>query len=235
MRGFVTYAGRIVASTVLLCTAILLQAQTQGLEYRYEAGVMVGGSCYYGDANYNSFMKGMNMVGGLMGRYNINPRMALKADLAIARITGSTNGNENRFPGGETDFSRMLYELGVQYEYNFWAYGEGGGYKSYKRIVPYIFAGVGCTFAPKPANHVFTANIPLGVGVKYKVIPRLNIGCELSYRFSFSDRLDLGSTQPQLNDPYGIESGFLKNNDSYSFISLFVTYDLSPKYRKCNN
>lgn len=196
---------------------------------------MVGGSCYYGDANYNSFMKGMNMMGGLMGRYNINPRMALKADLAIARITGSTNGNENRFPGGETDFSRMLYELGVQYEYNFWAYGEGGGYKSYKRIVPYIFAGVGCTFAPKPANHVFTANIPLGVGVKYKVIPRLNIGCELSYRFSFSDRLDLGSTQPQLNDPYGIESGFLKNNDSYSFISLFVTYDLSPKYRKCNN
>ena len=27
------------------------------------------------------------------------------------------------------EFGRTLYELGAQYEYNFWAYGEGGGYK----------------------------------------------------------------------------------------------------------
>ena len=221
---------KIAAGMALLCIATFADAQVQALEYRYEAGVMAGGSCYYGDANYSSFMKNINVMGGLIGRYNINPRMAVKADIAIARITGSTAGIENKFPGENADFARTLYEFGVQYEYNFWAYGEGGGYKSYKRVVPYIFAGAGCTFAPKPANHVFTANIPLGLGVKCKVIPRLNVGCELSYRFSFSDRLDT-----VLDDPYGVESGLLKNNDSYSFISLFVTYDLSPKYRKCNN
>lgn len=219
---------------IILCISSAVQAQ--GLEYRFEAGGMVGASCYYGDANYSSFMKNINVIGGLIGRYNINARMAVKADLLVARITGSTEGLENKFPGEAVEFDRTLYELGAQYEYNFWAYGEDGGYKGYKRVVPYVFVGLGCTFAPKPANHVFTANIPLGIGVKCKVIPRLNVGCELSYRFSFSDRLDVtDKTALQLNDPYGIKSGFLKNKDGYSFISLFVTYDLSPKYRKCNN
>ncbi len=234
MIKVVTSVRKILVGIVLLCAAGLLQAQ--GLEYRFEAGGMIGVSCYYGDANYSSFMKNINVMGGLIGRYNINPRMAVKADIVVARIKGSTEGVENKYPGDVVEFGRTLYELGAQYEYNFWAYGEGGGYKGYKRVVPYIFAGLGCTFAPKPADYVFTANIPLGVGVKYKVIPRLNIGCELSYRFSFSDRLDVtDKTVLQLNDPYGIKSGFLKNKDSYSFISLFVTYDLSPKYRKCNN
>ena len=79
-------------------------------------------------------------------------------------------------------------------------------------------------------------NIPVGIGLKWKVMPRLNVGCELSYRFTFSDNLDVthkgGAT---LDDPYGIDSGLMKNKDGYSFLSLFVTYDLSPKYRKCNN
>ena len=234
MMSVVASVRKLLVVAVLFCIAGT--AFSQGLEYRFEAGGMVGGSCYYGDANYGSFMKNINVMGGIIGRYNINPRMAVKADIAVVRITGSTDGIENKYPGDAVAFARTLCELGAQYEYNFWAYGEGGGYKGYKRVVPYILAGLGCTYAPKPAEHVITANIPLGIGVKCKVIPRLNVGCEFSYRFTFSDRLDVVDKEAlQLNDPYGIKSGFLKNKDSYSFISLFVTYDLSPKYRKCNN
>ena len=92
------------------------------------------------------------------------------------------------------------------------------------------------TFAPKPANNVFTLNLPVGLGVKYKIAPRLNLGCELSFRFSLSDDLDVTrETAPVLNDPYGIKSGGLKNKDSYSFLCFFLTYDIMPKYRKCNN
>ena len=94
----------------------------------------------------------------------------------------------------------------------------------------------GVTYAPKPAQHVVAANIPLGLGLKYKVVSRLNVGCELSFRFTTTDKLDVTDrTAPVLDDPYGIKSGALKNKDSYSFLSIFVTYDLSPKYRKCNN
>lgn len=220
--------------TMMLC--LVGGVRAQGLEYRYELGAMLGMSSYYGDANYHIPFKNINLMGGLLWRYNINPRMAVKADFAVAGISGNTADSENRFPGGDVEFSRTLYELGAQFEYNFLAYGDGVGYKNTHRVVPYIFAGLGLTYAPKPAKHVFSANLPVGLGVKYKVIPRLNIGCELSFRFTHSDKLDVTDrTAPMLDDPYGIKSGWLKNKDSYSFLSIFVTYDLSPKYRKCNN
>lgn len=218
----------------LLCPVTSLRAEE--LEYRYELGGMVGGSFYLGDANYSTLFKNMNIMGGALWRYNLNPRMAVKTNLAVARIEGSTADAGNRFPGGDTDFSRTLYDLGAQFEYNFFAYGEGTGYKRTHRLSPYIFAGLGFTFAPEPAENVFTANIPMGIGVKYKLAPRLNVGCELSFRFTLSDKLDVTKeTPPVLDDPYGIVSDGMKNKDSYAFLGIFLTYDLSPKYRKCNN
>ena len=225
---------RVVLGTMLLCFAAVVRAD--GLEYRYEVGAMVGGSTYYGDANYSSPFNNFNVMGGALFRYNINPRMAVKANMAVARISGKTADGDNTFPGGDVAFGHMLYELGAQYECHFFAYGDGAGYKRSRRLAPYILAGVGLTYAPTRAKHVFTPNIPLGIGLKWKVIPRLNMGCELSYRFTFSDNLDVADRAGgALNDPYGIESGFMKNKDGYSFLSIFVTYDLSPKYRKCNN
>lgn len=218
----------------LLSPTMLLHAEE--LEYRYEIGAMTGGSFYLGDANYIGMFKNMNFMGGALWRYNLNPRMAVKTNLAVARISGDTAGGENKFPGGDTHFSRTLYDLGAQFEYNFFAYGEGTGYKRTHRLTPYIFGGLGFTFAPEPKDNVFTANIPLGIGVKYKFAPRFNVGCELSYRFSLSDKLDVTEKNlPQLDDPYGIKSDGLKNKDSYAFLAIFLTYDLSPKYRRCNN
>ena len=220
--------------TILLCPVGGMRADN--LEYRYEVGAMVGGSSYYGDANYHSLMKNLNVMGGIVGRYNINPRMAVKGNLAVARISGNTAGFDNSFPGGDVEFSRTLFDLGAQFECHFFAYGDGSGYKSTHRLSPYVFAGAGMTFAPKPADNVFTLNMPVGVGVKYKIAPRLNLGCELSFRFTLSDDLDVTrETAPILNDPYGIKSGGLKNKDSYSLMFAYISYDLFPKYRKCNN
>jgi hypothetical protein len=175
-------------------------------------------------------------MGGILWRYNINPRMAVKADVAVARISGTTEGKENTFPGGNVKFGRMLYELGAQYECHFLAYGDGTGYKQSRRVAPYFLVGLGLTYAPAPAKHLFTPNVPVGIGLKWKVAPRLNFGCELSYRFTFSDNLDVVHREGAvLDDPYGINSGLMKNKDGYSFLSVFLTYDLSPKYRKCNN
>lgn len=71
-------------------------------------------------------------------------------------------------------------------------------------------------------------NIPVGAGIKYKVKPRWNVGIDWTMRFSMSDKLD------GIEDPYRIKSGFLKNKDSYSMTMFYISYDLCPKYRKCN-
>lgn len=219
---------------IMLCLTTPLRAEE--LEYKMEIGGMVGGSYYLGDANFSKLFKETNIMGGVIARYNFNPRMAIKGNLSVAGISGTTAGSEYKIPGDNIEFSRTLYDLGAQFEYNFFAYGTGGGYKRTYKLVPYIFGGLGLTFAPEPAEHVFTGNVPIGLGVKYKFAPRFNLGCELSFRFSFSDELDVdkkaGTT---LNDPLGIKSSGLKNKDSYSFLTIFLTYDMFPKYRKCNN
>ena len=220
--------------TMMLCLAAV--ARADGLEYRYEVGAMLGGCTYYGDANYWSPVDNFNVMGGALFRYNINPRMAVKANAAVARISGKTTGGDNAFPGGDVEFGRMLYELGAQYECHFFGYGTGVGYKGSHRVVPYLSGGVGLTYAPKPANHVFALNIPLGIGVKYKFAERINTGVEWTMHFTTSDRLDVTSTEGLvLDDPLGIDSKGLKNKDCYSLLMLYVSYDLFPKYRKCNN
>ena len=223
--------------TVILSLLSVCAVSAQELEYNMELGGMMGGCFYMGDANYTTPFKDVAMVGGVLARYNINPRMAVKGDLAVGRIKGSTKGMENKFPNGEhSTFSRNVYELGAQFECNLFAYGTGAGYKDSRRLAPYMLAGIGMTYAPKPASHVVAMNIPLGLGVKYKLAERLNVGAEWSMRFTTSDKLDVTSKDGLLlNDPYGIKGKGLKNKDSYSWLMLYISYDMFPKYRKCNN
>ena len=209
----------------------------QDLEYKMELGGMLGGSFYMGDANYTTPFKNLGFAGGVVARYIFNPRMVVKADLMVGKISGNTEDFKNVYPGRlQTSFKRNVFDLGAQFEYNFWGYGTGEGYKGNRRFTPYILAGMGITFAPAPAKNVLTINFPLGVGVKYKIAKRLNLGCEFTMRFSLSDQLDVTNKEGlQLKDPYGIKGKGFKNKDSYSFTTVFITYDLFPKYRKCNN
>ena len=221
-----TICKRLSAFVVAMLLAAGLHAQE--LEYAMELGAMAGPSFYMGDANLNGFYKNVTVAGGLMGRYNINPRMSLKFDLAYGSVKGDATMGANKFPEmdeREWKFNNPLVDLGCQYEISFWGFGTGGGYKGHKRLTPYIQLGLGFTYC----NDAFTMNIPVGFGVKYKVKPRWNVGIDWTMRFSMSDKFD------GIEDPYHIKSGFLKNKDSYSWTMIYVSYDLCPKYRKCNN
>ena len=226
---------RLAAVFLLLSSVRVTTAQE--LEYNLELGGMAGGCFYMGDANNTALFGSGALAGGVLARYNINPRMAVKGNLAVGRIKGTTVGKDNRFPnGGDVTFGRNVFELGAQYECHFFAYGTGVGYKDSRRIAPYLLGGLGLTYAPKPANHVVALSIPVGGGVKYKLAERINVGAEWTIRFTTSDRLDVVNVSGlMLDDPYGIESKGLKNKDSYSWLMLYVSYDMFPKYRKCNN
>ncbi len=197
------------------------------MEYALEIGGMLGTSTYLGDAGNTGLFKNINMGGGAIARYNINPRMALKFNLGYGGISGNASGDA--FPP-EVDrsnlkFNKSVFDFGGQYEIHFWAYGTGNSYKNTHRLVPYLQIGIGATVASK----TFSLNIPVGFGIKYKVAPRLNIGLDWTVRMSMTDKID------GIEDPYRIQSGFLKNKDTYCWTMLYVSYDFLPKLRKCNN
>lgn len=237
-----------------LCPAMILllmlcgqtvRAQQEDVEYKMEVGGGAGATFYLGDANSTPYAH-MGVMGGAVVRRIFNPRMCVKGNLAMGHISGTSEGRYipqdplSQTPEGGVPttvaFSRNLIDVGAQFEMNFWGYGRDGGYKENSPITPYALAGMGLTLAMGGAGTVGALNLPLGVGVKYKIRPRWNVGLEWTMRFTTSDELDVSRAQQrQLFQPYGIKSVGLKNKDCYSFTMLYVTYDICPKYRKCNN
>ena len=218
---------------------ILMAGSFTGLhaqEYKYELGGMVGDAFYMGDANKNAFFKGMNPAVGAVFRYNANFRWAFKGNLMWGQVSGSTEGLENVFPdNAQASFNRSLVELGGQMEFNFFPYSDKFAYAGAKRFTPYVFLGLGITYGT--GNEAFFGpNIPLGVGVKYKIKNRINLGCEFSFRKLFGDKFDVtNGDNAILDNPYQISGSFLKNKDWYSFLLLSVTWDFGPRNRPCNS
>ena len=223
---------------LLFCFAAKAEEE---VEYKMDMGAALGGGCYFGDAKGG----GLNMMGAVTARRILNARMAVKANIAFGHLHGKTDGfiptdaySETPEGGLPTTvkFSRNVLDLGAQFELNFWGFGTGLGYKGNSRITPYILAGAGITIGMGGgAGACGGLNIPVGLGVKYKLKPRVNVGFEWTMRFSSTDKLDATPTGTQLKDPYGVKSGMFKNKDCYSFAMFFITYDMFPKYRKCNN
>lgn len=222
----------IVLTALLLSIAsVPANAQTD-YEYRMEIGGGVGLMAYEGDFN-GSILHNMQPSASLMLRRVINPYMDLRLAASYGKLKGSSKDVKTYLPqyqDTQYDFSTTLVDVSATYEYNFWPYGTGNDYRGAQRLTPFIFAGIGTTYASTPTGNVFTANLPLGLGIKYKVAPRLNLGIEWAMHFSLNDKLD------GIADPYGIQStGMFKNTDCFSALQLTLTYSFMPKCRTCHN
>lgn len=218
----------------LLLIGIMLRIVSGAVaqDFKYEIGGALGVGFYMGDANQYVPFHNTKVAYGLVFRHNMNYRWAVKANLSSMRIGGDTQNFANVFPEGkQVRFSRQLFDMGAQMEFNFFNYGMGYSYLGTSRIAPYLLAGFGFTFSPSKGDHSFNVNIPLGIGVKYKLAPRWNIGLEFTMRKTFGDKLD----GKGLDDPYKIESSSFKNTDWYSFTMFSVTYDFGYRKKICNN
>ena len=235
--------------SILIATLVAVATSAQDgelLVYQQEIGGGVGISNYLGDAS-GGFMAHPGLMGTLLWRRNLNERMVVKANAAIGHISGNTEGlfvpvdPLSRTPEGGNaaatiHFGRNVVDLGAQFEFNFLAYGMGAAYRRLSRWTPYIMAGAGVTIGFGGGTSATAGlNIPLGLGFRYKLRPRLNLGLEWGVRFTTTDRMDDTPELTKLNDPLGIESGMFKNKDCYQLLFVSLTYDISPKYRKCNN
>jgi hypothetical protein len=220
----------------LLLLLLPLVTPAQELEYKMEAGGYVGLCSYLGDANGKLFKDNGALVGAML-RFNLNPRMSIKTNLQVGHISGNsgdlylpidaTQGGATNAESQQVDFSNSLIDLGAQYEYSFFGYGLGNSYKGYKRLTPYIAGGLGIVVGTSySAAGIYGT---LGMGVRYKMKPRWNIGAEWNVRFTTTDKID------NINKPYGITGGMFKNKDGYTNTFVYISYDMFPKYRKCNN
>ncbi len=211
-------------------TTTLLSAQTEP-EYCMEIGIGGGMINYEGDFN-GSIVGCAQPSAAILYRYLFNPHSALRFSLDYGQLKGKAEDNKTVYVEDYQgySFNSTLVDLNVLYEYNFWPYGTGKDYRGAKRITPYVLAGIGMSFAHNAVCNAFTANVPIGIGVKYKVARRLNLNLEWAMHFSLSDKLD------GAKDPYLIHSsGIFKNTDCYSQLMINITYSFKERCRVCHN
>ena len=214
-------------------------------EYRMEIGGGLGLAAYQGDFN-GSLLKGMQPMAAVVAKYKINPRMAWSAQLGFGKLKGSSKDVKTWYPllnEHPVDFSTSLTSFDVRYEYNFWPFGTGKEYLGSKPLTPFFAFGAGLAFTGKPSftgstaadigaepKSVVALQMPIGVGVRYKLRDRLNLTAEWMMHFTGTDKLD------GVKDPYGIESsGLFKNTDCYSTFLLSLTFDFWEKCKTCHN
>lgn len=204
-------------------------------QYRMEIGAGAGVMGYLGDFN-SSITKDLQPMASIVGRYNFDTYKVLKVNVQYGKLKGASVDEDTYYQAYATEpyqFDHSLVSTDITFEYNFWPYGTGRDYRGAQRLTPFVFGGLGATFVSikkGDKKSAFGMNVPVGLGLKYKVNERLNLGLEWAMHFSTSDDLD------GVADPYDIKSsGMFKNTDCYSTLQMTITYSFSAKCRTCHN
>lgn len=206
-------------------------AGAQEAPYKFDIGAGLGTSGYLGDANQSNLFKHPGFAAQASFRYVANTRWAIRGVFSYATLSGNTADFTDVLPGGaQYDFKSTAYDLGARAEFNFFSYGIGETYKRLRRWSPYVGLGAGVTLASCGADGTYVAaNIPMAVGVKYKVKERLNLGVEFCMTAVIGDNLD-----GKLKDLYTIESSMFKNTDWFSTLTITLSYEFGKRCETCN-
>ncbi len=203
---------------------------------RHELGVFAGGSYYLGDLNPSGHFEQSQPAVGLIYRYNINPRWAIRVNALFGSVEASDAVNNKNNPRN-LSFKSPITEFSVLTELNFVQFYT----KSEKyRFTPYIFAGLGIfNFNPqaqyegkwyelqplgtegqgvaggKSLYALTNANFPFGIGIKIGLFKVVCVGLEWGMRKTFTDYLDDVSTTY-------VKASVFNTNDEYSTIATIL-------------
>lgn len=220
------------ACLLLLLAVVALASYAQDdSEYRMEIGAGAGFDGYLGDFN-GTPTRDLQPAATLLAKRVINPWTAVRLSVGWTKMKGSSADVRTYYPDYDSlpwEFSNNLYDLNLAFEYNFMPYGTGRDYRGAKRLVPFIYGGVGMLYVKTPDKGHVGFQMPFGLGVKYKLAERVNLGLDWGVHFTQSDWLD------GVRNPYRIKSsGLFKNTDCYSALQVSLTYCFWAKCTTCN-
>lgn len=223
---------RYIFTLILTCTTSISFSQI------HEIGFFLGGSNLIGDIGSTSYVNPNQLSGGLVYKYNLNPRIALRANYNRIGLKGADANSDNLFRRQRNfTFSNTVHELAAGLEFNFFDYNIRIREQSF---TPYILAQVAINNYTTPSrqegnNILFTSRysyaIPLGIGIKGRISDHLAYGLEVAVRLTTDDDIDYTTSKiPVLN---------FKGNgsDFYTFTGLSIVYTFGrpPCYADQNN
>ncbi|MBI9039974.1 DUF6089 family protein [Lutibacter sp.] len=214
---------------IFSCISITTKAQL------YEAGIFVGGSNYIGDIGSEYYMKPNSLMGGVIYKWNMNPRVAIRGTFTYAQINADDKDatNRERYYRG-IGFSNTIKELAIGLEFNYFEYNLSDFRKTHTPYILLELAAFNYSIVTKETGveqYEYGSNtsfaIPFGLGYKTKLGAGFAIAAEVRARYTFVDDIDYNN-----NNINSLKFGNPNSNDWYvlSGISLVYTFGRPPCY-----
>jgi hypothetical protein len=192
-----------------------LKAQTMG--EKSELGFILGGSYYTGDLNRLGHFRQVSPAAGIIYRYNLNPRLALRGSLFGGHIKGNdAQSNQAFYQNRNLSFRSPLVEGAFGVEFNYMNYATGRLYGERYWYTPYMIVqlsvfyfnpkaeldgqwyelqplgteGQGTSLSSRSNYSRVQVSMPLGLGFKFNIKKRVQISLEYGVRLTFTDYLD---------------------------------------------
>jgi len=201
---------------VLAFSAPLGLLAQDGYVQEGEFGFGAGAAHYFGDLNTRSRVNRPKIAATAFFRKNFGNYIALRVGATYARIGYSDKYNkQNEYQQRRNlSFNSNVWELALQGDFNFYKFMP---YNEQLRFTPYVTLGMSIfsydPYAYLQGQRYFLRNlgtegqgsdqypdrkpyttmamaIPFGVGIKYNLNNRMNIGVEVVHRFTNTDYLD---------------------------------------------
>jgi len=232
-------------ATLIICLPFASFAQNSIVQ-EGEFGVGLGAAHYFGDLNTRAKLNRPKLAAGIFFRKNFGNYIAMRVSGNYAQLGYSDvyNTHNEYMHRRNLSFNTNIWELALQGDFNFYRFMPGD---PDFRFTPYVTFGVSAfNYDPyaylngqkyflrtlgtegqaidslhrKPYSSMAVA-FPFGVGVKYSINDRINIGFEVVYRFTNTDYLDDVSTtyvDPSLFPPNpdgSLNTAYLLSDRSY--------------------
>ncbi|MBL0134450.1 MAG: outer membrane beta-barrel protein [Chitinophagaceae bacterium] len=257
------------------------KAQWESIRQEGEIGFTLGAAHYFGDLNTRAALNRPKLAFGAFFRKQFGNYIGLRvaahfAQLGYSDIYNTHNEYQRR---RNLSFNSNIFELALQGDFNFFKFVPGdpdhsftpyitfgagifsydpyaylGGQKYFLRTLATEGQGTAAYPDRKPYN-TMAVSIPFGVGIKYAINDRMNVGFEVAHRFTNTDYLDdvsktfvgadkfpplpdgspsiaqlLQDRSYETGDIIGIEGrqrGLPKQNDQFVFAELTFSFNLT--------
>ena len=231
--------------TLIICLPVALMAQNSIVQ-EGEFGIGIGAAHYFGDLNTRARLNRPKPAAGIFFRKNFGNYVDMRVSGNFAQLGYSDiyNTHNEYMRRRNLSFNTNIWELGLQGDFNFYRFMPG---EPEFRFTPYITFGVSIfNYDPyaylngqkyflrplgtegqaidslhrKPYSSM-AVGFPLGVGFKYSINERINLGFEVVYRFTNTDYIDDVSTtyvDPSLfplNPDGTLSTAYLLSDRSY--------------------
>lgn len=218
---------------IFKCALIVLFLSVQfyihAQKKRHEIGAFVGAAYYMGDLNQTQVFYMPSPAFGILYRYDINNRYAIRLSGSYSVLKGDDANSDNIYQQKRGhSFSTRVFDISPMFEFNFLPFKAASRYEYYSF---YVTAGIGALFMNSPTSFPVHPVVPFGAGFKYGISRRIVVTGEWTYRKTFTDYID--QLQPDEYNNHVKQQSYNNTKDWYSFAGITFTYKFALGSTSC--